>query len=172
METSIISQAPPVDCWQAIINVSPILTFIAIVVGVIFSGWHLRNLSKASTASSYVEIFKFLQEDSMREARRLLLEDLVKKDFKDWLPKEKMMAEKVCAAYDVMGVMVRKRFIGKHFIIEGWCDSIVKCWEAAKLMIEEYRKNRGPDFWIEFERIYKKAKKRHSKVIHKKKRYP
>ena len=52
-----------------------------------------------------------------------------------------------------------QKLIEKDLVVNEWRDSIIKCWEAAKPMIEEYRKKRGKDFWDDFEKLYKEAMK-------------
>lgn len=146
--------------WEKIIDASPFLTLCVIVVGLFFSWRQLRNLSKASTASSYVGLFNFLQEDGMREARRYLLTELTKKPYGSWLEKDKHKAGKVCGAYDTVAAMEIWGLIGKEFFQEKWRSSIIECWEAAEPMIKEYQKKRGSDFWSDFEWLYNKAKKK------------
>ena len=55
--------------------------------------------------------------------------------------------------------MISKKLIEKDFIVNEWRDSIIKCWETAEPMIVKYRKVRGKDYWDDFEKLYKMARK-------------
>ncbi len=81
------------------------------------------------------------------------------KDYKDWSKEEIEAAEKASHTYDVAGVMVFRKLIEKQLVVDEWRYSIIKCWEAAEPMIKGYQKERGKDFWHNFEKLYEEAKK-------------
>jgi len=149
--------------WTKISTMSSSFMVLVVSIAAIVSVLQFIKLSKSSTATAYVSIFQFLQREHIREARHILITELEKKNFKHWFKEEKEKAAPACASYDVVGAMVRKRLINKFFVVDKWRNSIIRCWEVAEPMVKEYRRDRGDDFWDDFERIYKMAKKRRRK---------
>ena len=146
--------------WDMIGAISTAFMAFVIFVAAFIAVWQLCEMRKARQLDAFINLIQFLQREDIREARRVLIEDLSKKkDFGSWSKDEIRQAEKACHTYDSAGIMDAKEFIGKHFIAKENHNSIAQCWEAAKPMIEKYRNKRGKDFWANFEELYKIARK-------------
>ena len=145
--------------WNMITAISTASMALIILGTAIFAVFQLREIQSSRKLSAFISVRQFLQEESKRRARKILITVLSGKDFKDWSEEEIETAEKACESYDFVGIMVSKKLIEKDFIVTEWRDSIIKCWEAAKPMIIKYRKTRGKDYWDDFEKIYRMAKK-------------
>lgn len=130
---------------------------LAILITAIFAVLQLREASRSRKVAAFTDISQFLQREEIRKARRTLFE-ISEKNFKDWSIEEREEAEKACHPYDLAGIMVSEKLIEEGLIVKKWRYSIIRCWEAAKPMIMEYRKDRGKDFWGDFEWLYERAK--------------
>ncbi|HEC92311.1 MAG TPA: hypothetical protein ENI51_04860 [Candidatus Atribacteria bacterium] len=131
---------------------------LVLLVTAVIALWQLREISRSRKVTAFLELYKFLQDENFRTARRTLIR-LSGKKFKDWSEEEIYEAERACQSYDLAGIMFKHRLIDKALVVDERRDSIIKCWEAAKPMIDEYRKERGKDFWDGFEALYEEAKK-------------
>jgi len=144
--------------WNMITAMSTASMALIILVTAIFAVFQLREIQKSRKVTAFISVRQFLQEEGTRRARGILIA-VSGKNFKDWSKEEIEAAEKACESYNFVGVMVSKKLIEKDFIVNKWRDSIIKCWEAAKPMIDEYRRTRGKDYWDDFEKLYEMAKK-------------
>ncbi|MCK5261164.1 MAG: hypothetical protein KAJ44_03210 [Thermoplasmatales archaeon] len=145
-------------------NVEIIFSVVALIVAVssviimLHSSWKSRKLS------SYLEIFKYLQNEDVRKARGKVIEigeNKNKKSFESWTDDDIKYAEKVCHTFDLVGILENDRLVKKGFIAKTYRRTLILCWEAVKPMIDNYRnyrKNRDPKHWDKFEMLYDKAK--------------
>ena len=143
--------------WDAIIGIFTAMSFIVILITGIVIFYQLRELKKGTVAQAFSTIASVLEDDKVRMARRTLIGNS-KSDFNTWTGKEKDEAEIACKSYDVVGIMVQNKMIPQKMVIKEWRRSIIKSYEHARPMIEDYRKDRGDDFWKNFEWLYDKAK--------------
>jgi len=147
------------EFWTMLTAISALITAGVIVITAIFAAFQLIEASKSRKANIFMNIAQFLQREHIREARGTLIKTSRReKDFNKWTDEEKGSAEQACSTYNVAGIMVKRNLIEPDFVVKEWNDSIIKCWEAAQPMVEEYRKTRGRTFWNDFEELYKKAK--------------
>lgn len=84
---------------------------------------------------------------------------LAGKPLKDWNRNDRIQADVASAAYDLVGILGRPGVVPPDMIIDNWGDSVIKCYKAAKPLIEEYRvtDRRGEHFWDDFEWLYNQA---------------
>lgn len=143
--------------WIMIGAISTAFTGLVIVITATLALLQLNEVSKSRKITAFMNICQFLQSEDIRRARGILIKTS-EKGFKDWSEEEIGAAEKVCSTYDIAGAMVTKKLIEKDLVAYEWRDSIIKCWEAAKPMVNKYRETRGRDYWHSFEKIYKMAK--------------
>jgi len=107
--------------------------------------------------AAFVYLTQLLQDEDIRQARKVVIDRLSQKDYRQWLDVEKDDAEKVIYTYDIAGIMLSKRSIDIH-LLQRWRDSIIKCWEVLQPMVEDYRQKRGKDWTKDYEKLYKKLK--------------
>ncbi len=143
--------------WNMITAISTASMTLIILATAIFAVLQLREIKRSRKVTAFVSLSQFLQEEATRKARGILI-DASGEKFNDWSKEEIEAAEKACSTYDVAGIMLSKKLIEKDLLME-WRDSIIKSWEAAEPMIIEYRKSRGKDYWDDFEKLYRTAKK-------------
>lgn len=144
--------------WNMIGATSTAFMSLATLITLIFAALQLKEISRSRKVTAFMDLYQFLQREEIRKARGVLI-GISGKNFIDWSNEEIKAAEKASHTYDVAGMMVSEKLIEEDLVVNERQDSIIKCWEAAKPMIMEYRKNRGEDFWDDFERLYEKAKK-------------
>ena len=143
--------------WQILAALGAASTALVILITAILALLQLKEASRARKVAAFTDISRFLQREEIRKARRTLFE-IPEKSFKDWTIEEIEEAEKACHPYDLAGIMVSEKLIEENLIVHKWRYSIIRCWEAAEPMVNAYRKDRGNDFWGDFEWLYKKAK--------------
>ncbi len=151
-------------CWEGISAISTAFSALVILLTALFAVWQIIEMRNSRKFDAFINVQQILQNEDTRAARNMLLGKLAEKEFKKWTDDEIKQAEKACHTYDVVGFMSRKKYVSEKIVTEEWHNSIIKSWEAARPMIEEYKKKRGNDFWGNFEELYRIAKKHEKKV--------
>jgi len=134
------------------------LEFLVVAVGIAFAVYQLREMKKDRTAQIFLGIVSLLQEPKCREARRSLIQ-LDERDFTKWSDEQKSHAEHACNTYDVVAILLQREVIDPTMITAEWRNSIIRCWNNAQPMISAYRRERGQDYWDDFDWLYEEAKK-------------
>ena len=144
-------------CWEAITAFSTLVSALVIFITGFFLFYQLREMKKATIAQAFSSIATMLDDDRVRNARYTLM-SISQNDFTKWTEKEIDNAAKACSTFDTVGIMVSNGIIDHKMVTREWRYSIIECWEHAQPMIAAYRKQRGKDFWDDFEGLYNKAK--------------
>jgi len=153
-----------------------VLTLLVLSITAFFALFHLIEISRARRSTAFLELYKYLQQEYVREARGTLIKlGKKKREYKDWKYYEEKDAEIACHTYDLAGIMVRKKLIEEDLVVNPRLYSITQCWDGAKKWIEEKlreKQKRGKDFWAGFEFLYNRAteikEKEEKKKKHKK----
>ena len=139
---------------------------IATALLILFTFWvyffQLRTMKKSTRGQNSISIINYLQDESVRKAREIVLETLRKKPISDWTIEEKKAASKVCNTYDLVSILIfQQKLVPPRIIIDNWGPSIVRCFETLKEHIIEMQTNdrMGPQYWNDFEKLYNAAKK-------------
>jgi len=129
----------------------------AVVASILVLLWQVRKLTQATAAQSFFSAAERLQGELLREDRSYLftLRDN-KTPMSEW---DIRRVERVCHNYDVVGIMVRQGMLPKELIIDSWGNSLYSSWPIVLPLIDEYREKRGSNFWDDYERLSKEAKK-------------
>jgi hypothetical protein len=119
---------------------------------------------RALTKAAYAEVFRtcrtFLQEGSVRDARRVVLTRLSERALDSWSEREWRQAEQVCHVYDSLGIMARHGMLPLEFIIDVWGDSIRRTWSVLAPMVERSRQQRGyTEYFDDFEFLAQEAQR-------------
>lgn len=146
--------------WNMISAISAAFMAGIIFFAAVFAYKQFKESTKANKLTAFLELIKYIQDEKVREARRVLIEELgeKKKDYQEWDEKEKKQVEIACHAYNFAGLMEEQGLIKKDFVATNWRRSIVKCWESAQPMIEKYKKEREKDYLDHFKMLYERAK--------------
>jgi hypothetical protein len=121
------------------------------------------------SATKLFEMLKFVEQEEFREARRIIYFEIRRQppEAKWWEQKEhdrwEKAAAKVCASYDILGLVAKcnlaarlHRGIGWFFIRE-WCNSIVNAHEALRPYLA-YRRKTRPNAYHGFTWLYDRAR--------------
>jgi hypothetical protein len=142
--------------WIALGAIGSAVTALIIFVSVILLVWQVRELRRAAYAQAYTYLANVLQDKDVRSARRVVFG--LAKDLSKWTSEERLMAEKVCHTYDILGVMVRHGMVQEKVAL-GWKRSLMKSWCILQPLANEYRAGRpDPDLWESFEWLAERAR--------------
>lgn len=139
-----MSETPWLLYLQITITIAMVLTFIVYY-------FQLKAMQKASLSQNVLTLIDFLQKPGLPEARKELIEVSGEKHPDSWDKDERTRAERVCATYDIAGILIQQGIVPKEIIVDNWGDSIKKCYNAASKLIKEVREERGVDYWDDFE---------------------
>lgn len=118
----------------------------------------LQLSKRASNAEYFFKVIENLQREEIRSARRKLFQFL-DNPTKTWLDADIKNAEIVCQSYDLVGILIRTKFVDEKAILSRWHFSIKKSWKAAEQVVMLRRKKEGADFWKDFEWLNQAAQK-------------
>ena len=146
--------------WTAVGALATAVTGVIILVSVVVLALQIRELRRASYAQAYASAVGWLQSEDMRAARRALF-DLRGKALPDWTHDERWACEKVCQSYDIVAIMIRHGMLPKEILVENWQQSLIASWNAARPLVEEFRKEYAfPEKWDDFEWLARQAEQR------------
>jgi hypothetical protein len=144
---------------QAIANFAIVATFVVYWRQLVAMRGQLAAAQSASRNQNLLTLINFLQVPSLREDRGILIG--LKRDgppLEPWSPDQRRAAERVCAAYDITGILIRQEAaIPKQTIVDNWGDSIRQCHEAAADFIRTMQTERGNSYWDDFDWLAKEA---------------
>ncbi|MFD9549326.1 hypothetical protein ACFWBG_18180 [Nocardia salmonicida] len=124
--------------------------------------WQVTEMRRAAYASAFKVVHDLLQTEEIRQDRRFVMANLRDQPFAVWSDDAKIRAERVCASYDSVGIMCRMRLIPLEVVVDPWGDSIRKCWNVLRPLVESYRQERGvPGHWGDFQRLAGRANELH-----------
>jgi hypothetical protein len=144
--------------FTAIGSCSTALSFLILIVTVVFVQREIHEVRKATYANTYKAALDILQAEEVRTARRVVFRNLSNKQFDSWDDQEKCEAEKVCHSYDSVAQMVRYSILPKAWIISNWGDSTKRSWYILSPLVISYRTQRNsPELWDDYEWLAKES---------------
>ena len=128
---------------QTVIGIAVVATFIVYY-------YQLQAMRAASLGQNLLAIHTFIFEESFRRDRRTLiaLEEECK-TLANWSAEERRAAERVCAAYNLVGLTVSYGVVPFR-LMSDIRYSMTKCHKAADALLKETRAKRSPDLWHHF----------------------
>jgi Domain of unknown function (DUF4760) len=146
--------------WLAITGFSTTVYCVATIVTAVILLWQLREVQRANRGQSYLTIVQYVQDESVRQARGVAF-GLHSVPPESWSEEQVHAAEKVCASYDVIGMLARRKLVDEEMIVDSWGDSLRRLWPILEPLISRYRRERNaPEFWDDFEYLAKRAVER------------
>ncbi len=146
------------EIWNAIAAISTLIASVVIVITALIAVIQLREMKRATIAQAFATILTYLRAPEAREARRVLVHT-EQADFSKWTDEQIQKSELACSTWDAIGILLRREVVDPKMVTKEWRDSITRCWEHAVPMTMEFRRDRGFDFWDDFEWLYQLAKK-------------
>lgn len=150
MDLSVISDFIRLVDWDTLANIAVVLTALFVI-------YQLIEMRRTTQAQSYSIAMDRLQEEKVREARKVIFR-LANKSIENWKVEEIAAAETVCYTYDVVGQMVRHNLLSKKMIIDSWGSSLRRSWPILKPLIKKYRVQfSAEEFWDDYEWLAQEA---------------
>lgn len=126
----------------------------AAIFATFFVYWRqLKAMRHASAAQNMLALVNFMQTEDVRDARRVVIKELVNRPFSSWKPGEERAAALVCSNYGVAAIVIREGLVPADPFIKNWGPSIKLCHNVLKDYIINMRKpeNAGPTYWDDFD---------------------
>lgn len=150
--------------WALIANIATVITSISLVAAII----QLISETKAQNLQSFFYLHKYLSQDSLGFARKVVRTKLCNSPYEQWGEEEKEFANRVCASYDQTGILISIGILSKKtkvgFLLSSWGRSIVDQYESLKPFLDDKQtpNQTGREFFWHFAWLYKEAKKYHN----------
>lgn len=124
-------------------------------------------LIKAIHAQTLIAVRAILQDEGIRDSRRVVLMELKNRggDYARWSEDERRAAERVCHTFDTAGMMASRDMIPIDYLAEGWETSLKETWAILSPYTHWLRSERNsPKFWQYYERLAQAAANRSTPV--------
>ena len=158
MDLTAISDAIRLIDWGTLAN-------IAVVITAAFVIWQLKEMHRTTQAQAYSVAVDRLQDEKVREARRLIFK-LSDKPLEKWSGDEIIAAEVVCHTYDMVGQMVRHNLLSKKIIIDSWGPSLRNSWSILNRLVKKYRQDfNANEYWDDYEWLAMEAIREQTKKV-------
>ncbi len=148
---------------QLSIIISTVQSIVLLVVLIVYARQlmamqrQVETVRQVALGQNLLALFNFLQNEDVRDARRIVLTKLVGRNYSDWNEEEKRAAAKVCSNYSNAGFMTENGLVPPVLLIEHWGQSICRCYAILHEYITDLRHNMGPEYLAPFERLNEKA---------------
>ncbi|CCF66163.1 protein of unknown function [Nocardia cyriacigeorgica GUH-2] len=126
--------------------------------------WQVTEMRKTTNASAFKAVYDMLQDERIRQDRRLVMRELRFRELGAWTEEEILRAERVCHSYDCVAIMCRNGYIPTVVVADSWGDSLRTCWSVLRPLVEKYRADRGaPELWDDFAWLAGRATELHGR---------
>jgi hypothetical protein len=126
------------------------LAFVGLVYTLTLQQQQIRDAGHASGTAQFFELTRYLDEH--RDDRRNVYSLAESKGpCMSWTPDEQQIAEKVCAGFNLAGVLAREDDKLKKLVVDAWAYSASKCYSILRDLVEDRRKFRDPGYAESFE---------------------
>jgi hypothetical protein len=139
--------------FQTIVNLALVATFVVYVL-ILLVMW------RSTRAQNLLNLVVYLSQESLRDDRRVVI-DLGKqrKQFVGWSDGEVKAAGRVCASYNLAGLLAKDKAIPTETFVTAYADSLRKCFASAEELLKAYRSERGAGYWKSFDWLVSEAKR-------------
>lgn len=144
---------------QTITNAAIVGTFVVYLLQLRAMRGQLAAARDASLGQNLLAVHSFIFEETLRRDRRTLFELAeAAKSLDEWTPAERRAAERVCAAYNLVGLLISYGVLPFE-LMDDVRYSMTKCHAAAEPLISEARTKRTPDIWHHFSDVVARFRK-------------
>lgn len=136
---------------QTIVSLAIVATFVvyALILWVMWRSTRAQNL---------LNLVVYLSQESLRTDRQTLINlGKLSKPFGTWSNDAIKAAERVCASYNLAGLLVKEQAVSTETFVTAYADSLKKCFAASRDLLEEYRRQRGDRYWKNFDLLVDEA---------------
>jgi len=131
--------------------------------------------AKQLNLNAYLEVFKLLNDESHRRARRTVYRHhRARLDGKDLDQEEVSEAlAMVRSDFDMIGTFIRNHLLSKDVFLDGYWDTTILCWNALEENIrEERQKRQNSHYMANFEYLAAQAQEYKEKYMPKESVHP
>jgi hypothetical protein len=126
------------------------LAFVALVNTLILQQRQIKRAGDASGTAQFFELTRYLDEH--RDDRRNVFALAESKGSSlSWTLDEQQIAEKVCAGFNLAGILAQEDEKLKKLVVESWAYSASKSYVILRDLVNERRRIRGPEYVSAFE---------------------
>ena len=144
---------------QTIANAAIAGTFVVYFLQLKAMSGQLAAARDASLGQNLLAVHSFIFEETFRQDRRTLIElGEASKSLATWTPEERRAAERVCAAYNLVGLLIAYGVI-PFKLIGDLRYSMTKCHAAAEPLLSDVRTKRTPELWHHFSDVVERFQK-------------
>lgn len=116
---------------------------------------------------SFSYCVNLLQDPEVVKARGIVFEYAEKSSGTSLTTETTDAIDLVCRTYDVVGMIAQWGMVPKEIILDSWCDSIRRIWPICEPRVQERRnKQKAPEFWDDFEWLYREAQNFDQNRVH------
>lgn len=110
---------------------------------------------QAAKGQNFLALAKFLQSEDVRDARRVVLQELKGRDYSSWTDDEKSAAGKVCSSYVVAALVLQSGLVDDQPFIQTWGPSIRLCHQILEPFVKDLQQPTmsGPTYWAAFDQL-------------------
>lgn len=141
-------------------SVSAIVAAAGVLVGVVFTYFELRNLSKARQTDLVIRLYSnFGRNEFQKEFTRILNEKY--ESYADFVEKEGLVASEGGLFFEGIGVLLHRKLIDIGLVDDLFSGPIKMAWKKWESLIQEARAQLNqPQYaeWVEY--LYNEMKKR------------
>ncbi|BDT89870.1 hypothetical protein GV791_01615 [Nocardia cyriacigeorgica] len=149
---------------SAIAAAAGVATALIALVAASLVVWQVTEMRKTTNASAFKAVYDMLQDERIRQDRRLVMRELRFRELGAWTEEEILRAERVCHSYDCVAIMCRNGYIPTVVVADSWGDSLRTCWSVLRPLVEKYRADRGaPELWDDFAWLAGRATELHGR---------
>lgn len=135
-----------------------IIVGIAIVATFLVYALILWVMWKSARAQNLLNLVVYLSQESLRTDRENVINlNRTNKPW-PWLADEIKATERVCASYNLAGLLAKDHAIPTDTFVSAYTDSLKKCYAASEKLLSEYRRERGQEYWCNFDWLVKRIK--------------
>jgi len=145
----------------AILSLVAILQMLVLIVAAFLTIRQLRDGVRERSLEGFLAISKELDEQETKDARRFIFSsdelnpDALSKEVADRI-------ERVCLAFDHVGVLVAHRLIPKDVAMSMYFEVILRTWQKVRGFVEAERKKRDTRLYMMyFEELVQRADRYH-----------
>ena len=150
----------------------PLLGGVAVAVGLPISAITSYYQRKQQRLNSMIEIFKLLNNEEHRKARRKVYAAYTKGEIADKVTDDLNVDISIVRAdFDQVGILVENKFVPKKMLLEAYWNTVLVSWKSLEDHIQRERTRRDyPSYMKYFEGLRKDAyrywKKYHPETRH------
>ena len=143
---------------QAAANVAVVVTLIFVWLQLLASQKQLELAQASSWTQQFFELVRHLDERRDDREQVFRVSEREHGIPKSWEGKELEAADRVCASFDLAGILAQQSPELESLIVRNWHYSAARCFEILEPRLSHYRQTRGEPYWDNFDFLVEKIR--------------